>query len=522
MRYFRVKKDMKNLLHTALTALLIIFKSSTLDAQGCAIDYNQTMVGIYPTNLPPATVGAPYNTDITFVLPTDTLGYPFTNFQIVSINLPLGLNWSCNEALNNCNYNPQFDVYGCIHISGVPLVAGNFQVDISILADLTILQGYPYQFNMNFTVNPAVILNNSGAFDFQVSQPCAPALVTFFNQEPGLLLYQWDFGNGATSTTENPGPQYYPNAGNFPIQYTAYDQLDTTIAIQLTQLDLQQMSNYGENFPSFEEADPYFKIKKNGQVVYQSTVIIDQNPPLSWWPNINLELGQDYIIEIWEADQSIGENYFGADDYIGNHTLNLGSCTGCFAGSSQIAYQINIQNINPIPTIEAADTLHLFDSPDAPSIIADSSTHSFTSSNPSNYLQWYHNGQALIGQNNTQLIAQETGYYHVLAFNEHGCANSSETLFITVDLATVLDNNSAGASFNLSIDQLTKQLCIELTPELVGAQIELWQIDGRLIDAWKSVQRLEKYPIDLLTSGIYLVKLSKGNLVKESKISIVR
>jgi len=237
---------------------------------------------------------------------------------------------------------------------------------------------------------------------------------------------------------------------------------------------------------------------------------------------MNLELGQDYIIEIWEADQSIGENYFGADDYIGNHTLNLGSCTGCFAGSSQIAYQINIQNINPIPTIEAADTLHLFDSPDAPSIIADSSTHSFTSSNPSNYLQWYHNGQALIGQNNTQLIAQETGYYHVLAFNEHGCANSSETLFITVDLATVLDNNSAGASFNLSIDQLTKQLCIELTPELVGAQIELWQIDGRLIDAWKSVQRLEKYPIDLLTSGIYLVKLSKGNLVKESKISIVR
>jgi hypothetical protein len=42
-----------------------------------------------------------------------------------------------------------------------------------------------------------------------------------------------------------------------------------------------------------------------------------------------------------------------------------------------------------------------------------------------------------------------------------------------------------------------------------------------LIDAWKSVQTIENYPIDLLSGGIYLVKLSKGNVVIESKISIV-
>ena len=88
--------------------LFALFVQLTLFSQGCTIDYNQTSVGIYPSSLPPATVGMSYSTDVTFVLPTDTLGYPFTNFQIVSINLPLGLNWSCNEALNNCNYNPQF------------------------------------------------------------------------------------------------------------------------------------------------------------------------------------------------------------------------------------------------------------------------------------------------------------------------------------------------------------------------------------------------------------------------------
>jgi hypothetical protein len=501
--------------------LFALFVQLTLFSQGCTIDYNQTLVGIYPSSLAPATVGLSYSTDVTFVLPTDTLGYPFTNFQIVSINLPLGLNWSCNEALNNCNYNPQFDVYGCIHISGIPLLAGNFQVAISILADLTILQGYPYQFNMNFQVNPPVIMNNSGAFSYQLNQPCAPAIATFFNQQPNLAFYSWDFGNGAGSNAENPSPQYYPNAGNYPITYSAYAQMDTALHIELTEFNLQNMSNYGENFPSFEEADPYFKIKKNGQVIYQSAVIIDQNPPLTWWPNLNLELGQNYTLEIWEADQSIGENYFGADDYIGNHTLNIGSCNGCYAGSAQIAYQITIENINPIPSFQDTATLTLFESPLVPILQNDSTLQQLLAINTSSYLQWYWNGAPLLGQNNNSLNLQESGYYHVLSINQHGCAQSSDTLFITVDLAAVEDNNSAGASFHLTIDQLTKQLSIEIEPELVGAQIELWLIDGRLIDAWKSVQTIENYPIDLLSNGIYLVKLSKGNIVKESKISIV-
>ncbi len=501
--------------------LIALFVQSTLFGQGCTIDYNQTMVGIYPSNLPPATVGAAYNTDITFVLPTDTLGYPFTNFQIVSINLPLGLNWSCNEALNNCNYNPQFDVYGCIHISGIPLVAGTFQVDISILADLTILQGYPYQFSMNFTINPPVIINNSGAFDFQVSQPCAPALVSFYNQEPGLAFYDWDFGNGAMSNAENPLPQYYPNAGSYPIQYAAYEQLDTTVLIQLTQLDLQNMSNYGENFPSYEEADPYFKIKKNGQVIYQSAVVIDQDPPLSWWPNMNLELGQDYVIEIWEADQSIGENYFGADDYIGNHTLNIGSCNGCYAGTSQIAYQVNIQNINPSPIYETTDTLHLFESPLAPSIVIDSSTHTLISSNPSTYLQWYLNGQALIGQNNPQLVAQESGYYHVVAINQYGCSNASDTFLITIHTAAVDPFENTQNNFHVCVDHSTQQLLIKIDPTFIDSEIEIWKIDGRMVQNWKCANTLEFYPIDALSNGIYLVKLSKGNLVMEKKISIV-
>jgi hypothetical protein len=501
--------------------LLCLLLSQTLLAQNCNIDYSQNQVGLYPNQLPNGTVGSTYNEDITFVLPTDTLGYDFLNFQIVSVNLPIGLSWTCNTNLNNCNYNPQTSPYGCVNINGIPLLAGAYTIEVNVLADLSIINGYPILFELELQILPASNSGTNNSFSYQVDQPCAPALATFLNQELGLAFYSWDFGNGASSNAEHPSPQYYPSPGYYPIQYAAYAQIDTIIHFELTAFNLLNMSNYGENFPSFEEADPYFKVKKNGQVIYQSAVVIDQNPPLTWWPNLNLELGQNYTIEIWEADQSIGENYFGADDYMGNHTLNMGSCNGCYAGTAQISYQITMTNINPIPSFQHTDTLTLYESPDVPMLQHDSSLQQLIAIQTSTYLQWYRNGVPLLGQNQNSLNLEESGYYHLLTVNQYGCAQSSDTLFINIDFAALNAPPSASASFHLTIDQLTKQLRIELEPELIGAQIELWQIDGRLIDTWKSVQTIENYPIDLLFNGIYLVKLSKGNVSIDRKVSIV-
>ncbi len=489
-----------------LLALLIRF---SIFGQGCTIDYNQTLVGIYPNILPVATVGQPYNTDVTFVLPTDTLGYPFTNFQITSIALPLGLTWTCSEAQNNCNYNPQFDVFGCINISGTPLLAGSFQISVMVLADLTILQGYPYQFQLDFQVNPPTVINNSGAFTYQVAQPCAPALVSFNNLQPGLAYYAWDFGNGFNSNFQDPNPQYYAAAGSYPLHYEAYATMDTTVHIQLTQLDIQNMTNFGENFPSFEEADAYFKIKKNGQLIYQSGVVIDQNPPVSWWPNLDLELGQDYIIEIWEADQSIGESYFGNDDYIGNHTINIGSCNACVAGNAQIAYQINIENINPTPSFIELDTLLLFEGPDIPNIENDSLQGQLFASNTSSFTQWYFNGAPLIGQNSNLLPILQTGYYHLLSINEQGCFQSSDTLYIEMNTASLQIVNSA--EFHLYLDPNSQTLNIDLNESLIGADFSILHLDGRLVSRWKSEQAKEMHSITGLSQGIYMVHCTKGN-----------
>ena len=74
----------------------------------CTIDYSYNPVaanfGLSPDTLPDAVQGYVYNQDLTFVLPLDTsdggLTVTFTDFHIVSINLPLGLTWQCSNYVN--------------------------------------------------------------------------------------------------------------------------------------------------------------------------------------------------------------------------------------------------------------------------------------------------------------------------------------------------------------------------------------------------------------------------------------
>src|ERR1044072_2580919 len=104
--------------------LLLLAFPALLCAQPCNIDSSYTLTGIYPDTLPTATVGQYYSTDATFVMPLDTMGYDFTNFQILTVTLPVVLTWQCNNSANGCNYDPWVNQYGCVNISGTPLLAG--------------------------------------------------------------------------------------------------------------------------------------------------------------------------------------------------------------------------------------------------------------------------------------------------------------------------------------------------------------------------------------------------------------
>ena len=434
---------MKNLL------LLILFLTahSTFSQTICTPDLSETQVGIYPDTLPDGFVGQAYNTDVTFKLPTDTLGYDFTNFNILSVSLPVGLNWQCNNVASNCDYNPQVNQYGCVNISGTPLLAGQYPVEITVIADLSIIQGYPFTFQIYMEVLPNNTNISNNGFSMTGPNGCFPITVGFTNNNPGLLAYQWNFGNGNSSTIQNPVPQVYTSPGDYVVNYTAWGNLDTVHIYTLTNVRVNSMSNYGETFPSFENADAYFKIKQNGSVIYQSTTIGDQNPPVNWNTNINFSLGNSYVIEIWDADESFGEILFSEDDYMGAHTMSFNGCNGCGAGTSNINYTITNQIIYPSPVVIASETIHVYGYPESPLISYDQASNTISTPDLSYNYQWYVNDSPISGANDTSHIVSLSGVYTVIAINSSGCVSFSDTMTVVYCAplsAPVISNTTNG------------------------------------------------------------------------------
>ena len=138
-----------------LLPLIVMLVSFSASAQICTIDTNYTLPGIYPDTLPTGTVGQPYSEDITFVLPLDTMGYNFTNFHILTCTLPVGLTWQCSAAANGCNYDPWVNQYGCVNVSGTPLLAGFYPIDVTVIADLTVATGIPVTFQVYIEIIPS-------------------------------------------------------------------------------------------------------------------------------------------------------------------------------------------------------------------------------------------------------------------------------------------------------------------------------------------------------------------------------
>ena len=100
----------------------------------------------------------------------------------------------------------------------------------------------------------------------------------FTNNNPGLLVYNWDFGNGQTSTLENPPAQTYNQPGDYVVNYTAYANMDTVDVYTLTDVTIHSITGgWGPEYIPFlytnNKPDPYFIVKENGNLIYQSSFV---------------------------------------------------------------------------------------------------------------------------------------------------------------------------------------------------------------------------------------------------------
>lgn len=217
---------MKKLLSLALVFCGVCFFAN---AQ-CDPDYTfyptEYNFGLSPDSLPNGVVGQSYNVDLTFVLPQDTtiegFSLVFEDYHITSISLPLGLNWECNNSSNDCHYDPVSSQYGCVNLSGTPLVSGDYSVQVQVVAthDLSYLVGTEtIVFDLPMTVEPNNITVSNQGFDMIGASGCAPVMVNFINNNPDFSFYSWDFGNDNWSNVENPTTQVYNDPGEHIVNY---------------------------------------------------------------------------------------------------------------------------------------------------------------------------------------------------------------------------------------------------------------------------------------------------------------
>ncbi|MEL7425831.1 MAG: hypothetical protein AAFN81_22760, partial [Bacteroidota bacterium] len=211
--------------------LLVVSLSAQTGCPGCLIDLPTLPEDtIYLSQAPDGQAGVFYDADLSFRLPLSTTpvneqdpstppGLPIDEFTILGVaNLPVGMSWEANAL----NFITADTTDGCVKLCGTPLLAGFYEVEVVIEARISFLTQQT-SFSFPLLIEPAetvtegfTVVNNSG---------CGEVTASFINNVPsgGMpgFSYLWFFGNGQSTTEENPGDQVYNQPGEYIVDYQA-------------------------------------------------------------------------------------------------------------------------------------------------------------------------------------------------------------------------------------------------------------------------------------------------------------
>ncbi|MEX2485077.1 MAG: T9SS type A sorting domain-containing protein [Brumimicrobium sp.] len=500
--------------------LLALFLGTVICAQGqvCTIDYSQTSPGIYPDTLPTATVGDFYDTDISFLFPTDTMGYDFTNFQIVSVNAPMGLDWECSNDANGCNYDPQVDPYGCARVWGTPLIPGQYDVEIGVIADLSIQSGNSTSFFVHIEVLPS-IQSNAG-FAMNPGFGCEDATVDFTNNNPSGnytpipnqtqgYLYSWDFGNGSQSSAENPGPETYTGAGDY---YVDYSCIIDTFGFFLEEVTVNNVSC--DDAVGYGNPDIYlYLFDGSGTLVHTSeSNLNDSDLPTSWGMNVHLN-NPPYTLQVWDDDS---DNLWGTDDdncVNGNEGSTASAsivlpAIDSYGTTTQVGSNGGLNftyNINkPIIEINLTDTLTIYSNPPTPIINFDQNGTILSTDDLGYSYQWYLDGTPISGETSTSHTPITPGLYTVTAVDTNGCFSTSEEF----DLEDLGLNNLELLGFNMYPNPASDQVKIVFDPSVELESVSLLDLTGRTLINESNIDNSSiVLNVADQTSGVYIVAL---------------
>lgn len=421
-----------------LLCLCGILFNGIVQAQNCpaceiAIPDNLPQDTVFLSAAATGQVGLAYDNDISFRLPLTTTpvsdentpaGLNINQFEITGVaNLPPGLTWTPSQTI----FDPAELNDGCAKICGTPLVAGEYIMQVSLVATVLVIEAETI-LDVPITIAPRQ--STTEGFTLRNGTGCGSTLVAFRNNVPSNeqegFSYEWDFGNGQITDRENPLDVEYNEAGTYIVDYQAI--VDTTGHF-LTEVFIDAV--VCDDF--LGRPDLQVKIFDTlGIEVFASQALENVEPPLSIPTNFKIE-AETYNLVVLDLDSGLG----GDDDICGEFTLRP-AATGIYADSTEDA-QIRYQILHPTDTIRSQDTVVVFAVP-TPPIITVTGALTFCAGDSvslqSSYLeniQWYQDSMVLINENQAELVVPTAGNYYVEHTSADGCSSISDTLTVVVN-----------------------------------------------------------------------------------------
>lgn len=438
-----MKKQIYAFVLMLLPILTLSFQAQA-QCPGCVIDMNYIVTpaapGITPDTLPDGQVGQYYDANVDIYLPaqftTQGTNVTLTKLEVLSVSgLPFGLNFQSNAPNNTFfpSQNPPTTEHACAKICGTPVFPGQYSMVVFVRAYVNTIIG-PQTSDDSFVLPIKILPGGSGNASFSAfnTTGCGQVTATFqtnlpSNGKPGFS-YNWNFGNGTTSTLETPPPASYNNPGQYNV--TCQTIIDT-----LPFRYLKTITVTGTSCTDFSgKPDLYIKVSDlSNNAIYQAAAVGNTNPPVTFnLPNVQINHNQSYLVEVWDEDTGIEA----PDDNCANFQI-MGNTNNVNLTSGSNAISIVIEKA--LFTYNDTVTVTVFPLPIKPIVTAlpDDSVCAgdsiLLSTAVGGSIQWFKDTAMLAGATLDTMYVYTSGkYFLVVTDTVNGCQATSDTAFIAV------------------------------------------------------------------------------------------
>lgn len=384
---------------------------------------------IYISAAPDGRAGQAYGEDISFRMPKTTTpvansgedvppGFAISEIRILSVtNVPPGLTWEANQTV----FDPNEETDGCVRFCGTPLLAGFYEVEVVIEAQVFVF-AQTTSITIPLTILPAQSVTEG--FTLSNTSACGELTVDLTNNVPSNgqegFSYRWEFGNGTITTEENPATVLYTTPGVYPIDYEAI--VDTT-GYFLTNVLVTSVG-----CTDALGGRPDLKVNvfnPAGDYIYTAPIVQDATVPLNFATNIELEEGT-YRVQIVDDDNGLG----GADDDCGSVFIDRNTDGTVLVDG---ALSLSVEIIHPVDTIRSRDSVEVYAQPSTPTLdpaadqaICSGDSLSLMVLEYGSGLTWFQDSLPLIHPDTAHTImVADSGSYYVRHISPDGCRASS-------------------------------------------------------------------------------------------------